>query len=254
MDEYNEAYNQSYLDFLDIWNVWVQNIAMAVVAAGLLISLYYFFKRVSISEPKLKHDYINENEINMFWYSMLTITIGVGLWINVLFKETVKEDLIFLIVRLFVTASFTTIFALIFNSLIKVYYPFYVEKRLNSLRHKPRINPNNGNKMKLMSEDDEDDYLTPEMIDEEARHAVDYDVWLDEETGYTKIEKYDGSSLAVECPSCGYRTLRVENEEIIRSPTKEQEGELLNYYKCSYCGHRERRTIVTKKLAEHHVH
>ncbi len=254
MDEYTEAYNQSYLDFLEVWNVWIQNISIVIVAAGLLISLYYFFKKVAISDPKLKHDYINENEINMLWYSMLTITIGVGLWINVLFKETVKEDLIFLIVRLFVTASFTTIFALIFNSLIKVYYPFYVEKKLSTLRHKPRINPNTGNKMKLMSEDDEDDYLTPEMIDEEARHAVDYDVWLDEETGYTNIEKYDGSSLAVECPSCGYRTLRVENEEIIRSPTKEQEGELLNYYKCSYCAHRERRTIVTKKLAEHHVH
>ncbi len=228
---------------------------MVVIATSIAISLYYVFKKFTTGDPKLKHDYINANEINMFWYSMLALCIGIGLWLNVSFNETVKEDVIFLIVRLFVTASFTTIFALIFNSLIKVYYPFYVEKGLNKLRHKPRINPNNGNKMKLMSEEHEDEYLTPEMIDEEARHAVDYDVWLDEETGYTKIEKYDGSSLAVECPSCGYRTLRVENEEVILSPTKEQEGELLNYYKCSYCGHRERRTIVTKRLSEEqHLH
>jgi len=243
-------YNESYLKFLDIWNVWIQNISIVIVAGGILISLIYFFKRATIGDPKLKHDYINENEINMFWYSMLTITIGVGLWINVLFNETVKEDLIFLIVRLFVTASFTTIFALIFNSLIKVYYPFYVEKRLNNLRHKPRINPNNGNKMILVSEDDEDEYLTDQQIEEEAKHAVDYDVWLDEATGEKKIEKYDGSSLAVECPSCGYRTLRVENEEVIRTATVHEEGELLNYYKCSYCGHRERRTVVTNKLRE----
>jgi len=242
--------NQSYLDFLEVWNVWILNLALLTILFGVLISLYYFFKRVTIGEPKLKHDYINENEINMFWYSMLTVSVGVGLWLNTTFTESVKEEMIYLFVRLFVTASFTTIFALIFNSLIKVYYPFFVEKRLNKLRHKPRINPNNGNKMQLMSEDREDDYLTPEMIDEEARHAVDYDVWLDEETGYTKIEKYDGSSLAVECPSCGYRTLRVENEEVILSPTLEHEGELLNYYKCSYCGHRERRTIVTKRLTE----
>ena len=242
--------NQSYLDFLEAWNIWILRLSLLIVLFGVLISLYYFFKRVIIGEPKLKHDYINENEINMFWYSMLTISIGVGLWLNTTFVESVQEEMIYLFVRLFVTASFTTIFALIFNSLIKVYYPFIVEKRLNKLRHKPRINPNNGNKMQLMSEDREDDFLTPEMIDEEARHAVDYDVWLDEETGYTKIEKYDGSSLAVECPSCGYRTLRVENEEVILSPTLEQEGELLNYYKCSYCGHRERRTIVTKRLTE----
>ena len=247
-------YNQSYLDFLDVWNVWITRASLVIIVVSILIGLYYVLKGFLISEPKLKHDYINENEINMFWYSMLTFTIGVGLWLNVSFKEAVKEELIFLIVRLFITASFTTIFALVFNSLIKVYYPFYVENRLNRLRHKPRINPNNGNKMKLMSEEHEDEYLTPEMIDEEARHSVDYDVWLDDETGYTKIEKYDGSALAVECPSCGYRTLRVENEEVILSPTKDQEGELLNYYKCSYCGHRERRTIVTKKLAENHVH
>lgn len=248
-------YDQSYLDFLEVWNKWVENISILIIVAAVLISLYYVFKKFTIGDPKLKHDYINENEINMFWYSMLTLCIGVGLWLNVSFNETVKEDVIFLIVRLFVTASFTTIFALIFNSLIKVYYPFYVEKGLYKLRHKPRINPNSGNKMKLMSEEHEDDYLTAEMIDEEARHAVDYDVWLDEETGETKIERYDGSSLAVECPSCGYRTLRVENEEVILSPTKEKEGELLNYYKCSYCGHRERRTIVTKKLSDgHHLH
>jgi len=245
-----EEYNQSYVDFLDVWNVWVTRISVVIITVGVLISLYYFFKRATISDPKEKHDYINDNEINMFWYSMLTITIGVGLWLNVSFPESVKEAMIFLFVRLFVTASFTTIFALIFNSLIKVYYPFYVEKRMNKLRHKPRINPNNGNKMKLISEDDEDEYLSDKQIEEEAMHAVDYDVWLDEETGYKKIEKYDGSSLAVECPSCGYRTLRVENEEVIRTATVEQEGELLNYYKCSYCGHRERRTVITNKLRE----
>lgn len=243
-----EEYNQDYVDFLSVWNVWITRISLTIVVVGVLISLYYFFKRATTSDPKEKHDYINDNEINIFWYSMLTITIGVGLWINVSFPESVKEAMIFLFVRLFVTASFTTIFALIFNSLIKVYYPFYVEKRLNKLRHKPRVNPSNGNKMKLISEDAEDAYLTDEQIEEEAKHAVDYDVWLDEETGFKKIEKYDGSSLAVECPSCGYRTLRIENEEVIRSATVDQEGELLNYFKCSYCSHRERRTLITNKL------
>jgi len=241
-------YNESYVRFLEVWNVWVDYIAMLFVAGGILISLYYFFKLTTISDPKLKHDFINTHEINLFWYSMLSLSIGFGLWLNTTFHETVKEEMIWFFVRLFVTASFTTIFALIFNSLIKVYYPFQVEKKLNKLRHKPRINPNNGNGMKLLSEDEEDDYLTSEMIEEEAGHSVDYDVWLDEETGYTKIEKYDGGSLAIECPSCGYRTLRVVDEEVIKSPTVDSEGELLEYYKCSYCGHKERRTIATKKL------
>ena len=241
-------YNESYVNFLGVWNTWINYLALIFVAAGILISIYYFVRQLSISDPKLKHDFINDNEINLFWYSMLMLSVGAGLWLNTIAHETVKEEMIWFFVRLFVTASFTTIFALIFNSLIKVYYPFQVEKKLNKLRHKPRVNPNNGNKMKLLSEDVEDDYLTAEMIAEEASHAVDYDVWLDEETGYTKIEKYDGSSLAVECPSCGYRTLRVEDEEVIRSATVDAEGEILEYYKCSYCGHKERRTVTTKKL------
>ena len=102
--------------------------------------------------------------------------------------------------------------------------------------------------MVLLSEDREDEYLTEAEIEEESKHAVDYDVWLDEETGFTKIEKYIGSMLAVECPSCGYRTLRVTNEEVISSPTIDSEGEILNYYTCSYCNHKERRTITTKRL------
>ncbi|MEN8249027.1 MAG: hypothetical protein ABFS32_08850 [Bacteroidota bacterium] len=241
-------YNASYVNFLDVWNIWIDYLALIFVAAGILISLYYFVKQLSISDPKLKHDFINNNEINLFWYSMLMLSIGAGLWLNTSFHETVKEEVIWFFVRLFVTASFTTIFALIFNSLIKVYYPFQVEKKLNKLRHKPRVNPSNGKTMKLLSEDVEDDYLTAEMIEEEASHAVDYDVWLDEETGFAKIEKYDGSALAIECPSCGYRTLRVEDEEVVFSATVDSEGEILEYYKCSYCGHKERKTVITKKL------
>jgi hypothetical protein len=243
-------YNESYVAFLDVWDVWVSRLAIVFVILGIVISLYYFFKSISMSDPKEKHDFINANEINLFWYAMLAFSIGVGLWLNTIAQETVKEEMIWFFVRLFVTASFTTIVALILNSLIKVYYPFQVEKKLNKLRHKPRKNPDNGNVMKLMSEDVEDEYLSPEMIAEESRHSVDYDVWLDEATGYTRIEKYDGSSLAVECPSCGYRTLRVEREEVIMSPTVDSEGELMNYYKCSYCDHKERRTIVTHKLTE----
>jgi DNA-directed RNA polymerase subunit RPC12/RpoP len=241
-------YNESYVAFLEVWNNWIYYIAMVFLAGGILISLYYFFKVMTLSDPKSRHDFINANEINLFWYTMLNLSIGAGLLLNISFHETVKEELIWFFVRVFVTASFTTIFALIFNSLIKVYYPFQVEKKLNKLRHKPRVNPNNGNTMVLLSEEDEDEYLTTEMIEEESTHSVDYDVWMDKSTGYTKIEKYDGSSLAIECPSCGYRTLRIEDEEVIKSPTVDSEGEILEFYKCSYCDHKERRTEKTKKL------
>ncbi len=242
-------YNENYQNFLAAWDTAIIYVAYAFLAAAGAITIYYFVSIVGIRDPKKKYDYINAKEIKLFWYAMLSLTIAGGLYLNTTFNETVRQEVIWYFVRLFVTASFTTIFALIFNSLIKVYYPFQVEKKLNRLRHRPRTNPNNGREMILLSEEQEDEYLDEKMIEEEARHAVDYDVWLDEETGFTIIEKYDGSLLAIECPSCGYRTLRVVKEEVITSPTMDQEGELLNYYSCSYCNHKERRTITTKRLA-----
>ena len=44
--------------------------------------------------------------------------------------------------------------------------------------------------MKLLSEDEEDVYLDEGMQAEENVFSVDYDVWIDEESGYTKIEKH----------------------------------------------------------------
>jgi len=245
MDEYLD---KSYLNFLAAWDNVVIVLSLIFLGAAAAVTLYYIFGIIGIKDPKKKYEYINSNEIKLFWYAMLAVCIAGGLFLNTTFNETVKHEITWFFVRLFVTASFTTIFALIFNSLIKVYYPTQVEKKLNKLRHKPRLNPNNGNEMVLLSEDKEDKYLSEQEIEEEAKHAVDYDVWLDEDTGFTRIEKYDGSLLAIECPSCGYRTLRVEKEEVIQSPTIDREGELLNYYNCSYCGHKERKTIVTKKL------
>jgi Zn finger protein HypA/HybF involved in hydrogenase expression len=243
-----EELDPKYVGFLETWNEWINIISLVFIGLAILLTLYYIVKVASISNPKEKHDFINAKEINTFWYSMLSLTIAGGLYLNTIGTDTVQEEVIWFFVRLFITASFTTIFGLIFNSLIKVYYPFQVYKRLNKLRHKPRINPNNGNTMKLMSEEEEDKYLTDEMIEEETMHAVDYDVWRDSETGYISIEKYDGSSLAVECPSCGYRTLRVTDEKVLRSATIDQEGELENFYECSYCGHKEVRIAKTRKL------
>ena len=240
--------SQGYIDFLKTWNQWLTMLTYVMLVIAALITLYYLFGVITRSDPKKRYDFINLYEIKLFWYTMLTLSVAGGLYLNTLFNATVSQETIWFFVRLFVVASFTTIFALIFNSLIKVYYPFYVQRKLNRLRHKPRKNPANGNELKLMSEDEEDEYLTDEMIKEESSHTVDYDVWLDEETGFTKIEKYDGAQMAIECPSCGYRTLHVVQEEVIRTPTLEEEGEILNYYNCSYCGHKERRTIKTRKL------
>jgi DNA-directed RNA polymerase subunit RPC12/RpoP len=135
---------------------------------------------------------------------------------------------------------------------LKFYYPNYMNKRLKNLRYKPRISPKTGKPMKLLTEEEEDVYLDEGMQAEEDVFSIDYDVWIDEETGFTQIEKYSGKLTAKECPRCGYQTLKVEKEELIIAPTAFASGELMKRYKCTYCGHKEKEIFKVAKLTEEH--
>ena len=87
--------------------------------------------------------------------------------------------------------------------------------------------------MKLLSEEEEDVYLDEGMQAEEDVFSVDYDVWIDEETGDTKIEKYEGSLVGYECDECGFQTLRLEKEIL---GEEKNNREIKQLFTCSYCG------------------
>ena len=73
----------------------------------------------------------------------------------------------------------------------------------------PRINQQSGNKMRLLREDEEDVHLDEGMRAEEDVFSVDYDVWIDEMTGRTQVEKYPGHLEALQCNNCGFFTMKV---------------------------------------------
>lgn len=102
--------------------------------------------------------------------------------------------------------------------------------------------------MKLLTEDEEDVYLDGGMQAEENVFSVDYDVWIDEENGYTMIEKYKGHLHALQCPECKYQTFKVLKEEILESPTEYEGGELMKFFQCDYCKYKERRAFKIAKL------
>ena len=224
-----------------------QMVSYVFLALGILIILFHFFRLASISDFKTKYDYINKHEINFLWYAGLMLIIAAGIYANTLLSET---GVVWYFVRIFVTVMLGLIAGVVIQSLLKFYYPFYIEKRLKKLRFKPRISPKSGKPMKLLSEEEEDVYLDEGMQAEENVFSVDYDVWIDEETGYTKIEKYQGHLHALKCSECNYQTLKVAKEEIIKSPTEMEDGELLKYFKCGYCGHKEKRSFRIAKLKE----
>lgn len=232
---------------LQTWYEIGRFLAFALSAIGGAILLYYFVRLGSLKEKKDKYDFVIRHEINMLWYSALAFIVAGAFYANTIAFEA---EAVWLFVRIFTTVMFGLILGVIVQNLLHFYYPFYVEKRLKALRYSPRVNPNTGNLMKLLSEEEEDVHLEPGMQAEENLHAVDYDVWIDQATGFTRIEKYDGHLHALQCPECNYQTFKVKHEDLIVAPSTKREGELVKLYSCAYCDHKAKKLFKVAKLEQ----
>ncbi|MEO5976132.1 MAG: hypothetical protein ABIS36_24870 [Chryseolinea sp.] len=227
----------------DSWNAMAKNVAFVAWAISILIVLYHVIRLASMSDAKLKYDYINKSEIRILWIAAIILIIGCCFYANSNIK---KLTTLWVFVLGFTTFAMGMIVALIVQNMLKFYYPFFIEKRLKALRYKPRISPKTGKAMKLLGEQEEDAYLDEGMQAEENVFSVDYDVWKDEETGYVKIERYSGHLHALQCPECNYQTFKVVREEILKAPSLEEEGQLLKHFQCGYCGYKAKKTVVLK--------
>ncbi len=237
-------------EFLDSWSQYMYMGSVIFIGIGFILLAYHELRVVLISDPKEKYDYVNLNEIKFFWYAVICFVIAAFLFFNTLASDWIHQSgMRWFYVRLFISSVFLVIMYQFFNSSIRIYYPRFVDKRLNRLRNKPRISPD-GNVMRKLSEAEEDSHMEASMIEEELFHSIDYDVWLDEKTGYKKIEKYMAYQHAEECPNCGYYTLKIEREELEKAPTLDTTGLFIKHYKCTFCAHREGREQVLAKLAQ----
>ena len=231
---------------LNAWNTYGQWISYVIAGVGVLILLGHYVKLLTTSDYKARYDYINMHEINLLWYGFLLVLVGATLYVNTMSEG---RTWLWFFVVLFMSVMLALIISVIVQNILKFYYPFYIEKRLKKLRYTPRMSPD-GKKMKLLSEEEEDVYLDKGMQAEEDAFSVDYDVWIDEDSGYTKIEKYNGRLHALQCSECNYQTLKVDREEVIQPATALEEGELMKYYVCGYCGHKERKSFKISKLKQ----
>jgi len=234
----------------DTWNTLATNLSYICWVAGILIAAGYFIMLTTTSGSKGKYDFINKFEIRALWIACVILIIGSCFYANHAIYEQVT--IISFIVRFFLTGAMSLIVGMILQNLLKFYYPFFIEKRLKVLRYKPRVSPKTGKGMKLLSEEEEDAYLDEGMIAEENVFSVDYDVWKDEETGYIQIEKYAGHLHALQCPECNYQTFKVVKEEIIKTPTETEGGELLKHYQCGYCGYKAKKTVSLRQQTKMH--
>jgi ribosomal protein L32 len=226
-------------------------LATGFVAIGLLIFVFYELRILRLKDLKERYDFVNNNEIRYFWYSVIAFIAAIVSFANTIATAKIELDgMRWFYVRVFITVCLGVVAYFSSYSMIRIYYPRFLQRRLTRLRNAPRSSPE-GNVMRKIPEAEEQHHLENSQLS--GLHTIDYDIWIDDKSGYKKIEKYPVYQNAEECSECGYYTLRMAGEEVEVAPTVNDQGTLLTHYVCSYCGHREKRELTVVKLSSNVV-
>lgn len=109
--------------------------------------------------------------------------------------------------------------------------------------------PNCGNRMRLVDEVHDNDYLTPAQDREENIGSVDYDVWHCDNCGTNLILPYINHEAKYSvCPSCGARAEVAEGNRILQQPTETAEGIGEKTFCCRNCNKRRRLRYLLPKV------
>lgn len=227
--------NNSPSTFLVFWHNAMIAGAAIMALSGIAIYIIHKVKISAIKDFKDKYDYINQKEIKNYKLMFLCFGLAAAMVINLYGMGKLTEMGVWFLVRLFISIAGGTLVSYVAFLILDYYYPTVLSKKLNKWRYTPRVNPNTGNKMRLLSEEEEDVHLEEGMKAEENIFSVDYDVWVDEQTGEVRVEKYLGHLQALKCNSCGFHTMKVLREEISSPPSGDRPGELIKHYQCTYC-------------------
>lgn len=206
-----------------------------MLATGLIIFLVYTIRTYLIKNFKARYDYINNNEIKNYKLVFLCLGLATAMIINLYGMNKVNEMGVWFFVRLFISIAGGTLVSYVSFLVLDFYYPTVLVKKLDKWRYTPRVNQQTGKQMRLLSEEEEDVHLEEGMKAEENVFSIDYDVWVDDETGDVQVEKYEGRLQAYKCNSCGFHTMKVVREEIVQQPVNGTPGELIKHFECRYC-------------------
>lgn len=105
-----------------------------------------------------------------------------------------------------------------------------------------------GNKMRLLSEKDDDKYLTLSQAYEEKIQSVDYDVFLCDGCGRTVINEYKGKADYSECPHCKTRDFAQSSSYIVNRPSYVRTGLKILVFHCAFCGFQNEKSVIMPKL------
>lgn len=118
-----------------------------------------------------------------------------------------------------------------------IYLLFHLFRFRRSLRYNAPVCGLCGLPMKVLSEEEEDAYLSENQQAEENLHSVDYDVWICPQCGAKKIFSYRdaNNNKYKNCPFCGSHSYRFIRETILVAPTSLTPGKGVKVYRCEVC-------------------
>lgn len=101
--------------------------------------------------------------------------------------------------------------------------------------------------LRLLSDTDDDAYLTGGRLVEERIGAVEYDVWKCA-CGELALRAISASSKFERCKECGFRTDCCTRVVVIDAPTQRAEGLRKWFYHCQHCNAQREETTVMARL------
>ena len=211
--------------------------SISFVMLGFILYAFYQMRVYMIADFKEKHDYISLYEIAWLKGVFSCFAVAIAMVINLygMGKANLTSVGVWFFVRMIMGIAGGTLVGSVSFLVLQYWYPTKLNTRLQKWRYMPRINPKTGSKMKLLTEEEEDVHLDLGMQAEENIFSIDYDVWVDDQTGEVKIEKYLGHLTGLRCNNCGFYTMKVVREEIIERHDDDSPKELLKHYQCAYC-------------------
>ena len=150
---------QAYVDFLGSWTLVMWSLAALFTFVSIFLFLTYRIRYGAQKTLKDKFDLASENEINIYLRCNFILAAAMFFYTNTVSQETVELSISWFFIRIFIGICFSTLYGYVAYLIFSYYYPKKLHKKLNNLRSTPRINENTGNKMKLLSEEEEDAYL-----------------------------------------------------------------------------------------------
>lgn len=119
------------------------------------------------------------------------------------------------------------------NILLLVWY----KKQVLNIRTTPMLCPECKQKMKRLSEKEEDAYLNRAEQTEEMIKSIDYDVWLCPSCYNHIVLPYELSTTRyTRCPYCHAKTYGLVGDVVVSQPTTLSQGRGEKTYACRHCG------------------